>query len=285
MGVPPGWWGQKAASPWYVARPSNIASEAAIPFAFAASISSLEYEKAHSSGASTTPSKETSSTATTFLTSPPSNRSYRDLQSSKAWLRTTLRRPCRLALLPPERGQVQEHRGRDQMFATARERGVGMEDPLVLAQEHADAWLLALGVPRHAGLPVLGGAPVVVLGGHHGLVHRDVEVVVEVAAERGVPGEGPALLAPVGLDLLQRRAGDHGERSVVLVQMRQMPQVLRKVRATRASVFPLRVEHEVLDDELAVPLEHVEQTRLAVRPLENVVLLHLDHRQSLSLGA
>jgi hypothetical protein len=40
----------------------------------------------------------------------------------------------------------------------------------------------------------------------------------------------------------------------------------------------------VLHDKLPTPLEHIEQARLAVVPLESIVLLDLDHRQSPSLG-
>ena len=50
-------------------------------------------------------------------------------------------------------------------------------------------------------------------------------------------------------------------------------------RAARAALVPARVEHEVVDDELAAALEQVEQARLAVRALEDVVLVDLDHRQ------
>jgi len=44
-------------------------------------------------------------------------------------------------------------------------------------------------------------APVVVFDGGDGLVQRDVEVVVEVAAGGGVPEDGPADALPERLDL------------------------------------------------------------------------------------
>ena len=57
-----------------------------------------------------------------------------------------------------------------------------------------------------------GAVAVVVLDRLHSGVERDVEVVVEVAAVRRVPGERPALLGLVALDLLERGARDVGER-------------------------------------------------------------------------
>src|SRR6202047_5577345 len=44
-----------------------------------------------------------------------------------------------------------------------------------------------------------------------------------------------------------------------------------------------RCKHEVVNDQLAAPLEHIEQIRLAVRPLEQIVLSDLAHREPASL--
>ena len=55
-------------------------------------------------------------------------------------------------------------------------------------------------------------------------------------------------------------------------------------RAARAPVLPLRIEHEVVDDQLPATLEHVEQTHGAVRAVEHVVLLDLDHGEVAALG-
>jgi hypothetical protein len=54
--------------------------------------------------------------------------------------------------------------------------------------------------------------------------------------------------------------------------------------AERAAVVPGRVEHEVLDDELARPAEEVEERRRAARPLEDVLLLDRHHRQAPPVG-
>src|SRR5262245_32657011 len=50
-------------------------------------------------------------------------------------------------------------------------------------------------------------------------------------------------------------------------------------RAARAAVLPVRIEHEVVDDQLGSALEHVDESRRTVRTVEDVVLLDLDHWQ------
>jgi hypothetical protein len=68
------------------------------------------------------------------------------------------------------------------------------------------------------------------------------------------------------------------------VQVGEIAVLVNPARAARAAVVPGRVEHEVIDDQLAPPLEEVEQARLAVGALEDVVLFDLDHRQPPTLG-
>src|SRR5687768_5826039 len=55
--------------------------------------------------------------------------------------------------------------------------------------------------------------------------------------------------------------------------------LVRAGRAAGTPVLPLRIEHEVLDDELAASLEEAGQADLAVRSLEDVVLVDPHHRQ------
>src|SRR5437763_12681185 len=49
--------------------------------------------------------------------------------------------------------------------------------------------------------------------------------------------------------------------------------------AAGATVFPARVEHEVVDDQLPSALEHVEEAGRARRPFEHVIGVDLDHRE------
>lgn len=59
-------------------------------------------------------------------------------------------------------------------------------------------------------------------------------------------------------------------------------------RTTRATLVQrlarLPQPHEVVDDELMATLEQVQQARLAVRTLEDIILLDQDHWQSAALG-
>ena len=62
-----------------------------------------------------------------------------------------------------------------------------------------------------------------------------------------------------------------------------MPDLVEESRAAAAAGVPFGGEHEVVDDELVPLLEEVEQDGVAVTALEDVLLLHLDHRQSAAL--
>src|SRR5680860_918143 len=84
-------------------------------------------------------------------------------------------------LLPAVRDQVEEAERRAKVLDPASERLVGVEDPFAVAQEHAKGVVLA-----------------VADGG--------VEVVVEVAAVRRVPGRGPTHPLLVGRQLRVGRA-------------------------------------------------------------------------------
>jgi hypothetical protein len=56
-------------------------------------------------------------------------------------------------------------------------------------------------------------------------------------------------------------------------------EVVRPERAVRAPVVGFRIEHEVIDDELAVVVEQVRQRLLAGGSLEHELLRHLLPRQ------
>src|SRR5580704_5720672 len=87
--------------------------------------------------------------------------------------------------LPATGGQVEPLVGAVDHVGAPRVAGVGVEDAIAAAQEGTEAVYLA-GPP----LPVrseLIKVPVVVLDRGHGRVEGDVEVVVKIAAERGVP--------------------------------------------------------------------------------------------------
>src|ERR1700735_1648657 len=134
------------------------------------------------------------------------------------------------------------------------------------------------GAPGLANVGQLLRGPEVVLDGRDTLIESDVEVVVEVASLRRIPREGPAHPLPERLYLADRRPGYRGVRGRVGMQVSQVTDAIGLVGADRAALVPGRVEHEVLHDELSPALEQVQQAGLAVRALEDVVLLDFDGR-------
>src|ERR671916_782839 len=191
-------------------------------------------------------------------------------------------------LLAPERRQVEEVVGPTGRLQAPGVLRVGVEHPAVHLQEAAAARhldrLVAEVVLAAGG--VLGPGAVVVHGRRHRLVDRDAEVVVEVGSVRRVPGDVPALLALPALELGQRRPRHHGVARVAGVEVLEEAgrELVGPRRAAGAAVLPRRVEHEVVDDELVPPVEQVAQADGALRALQRVVLVDLDHRQLAPFG-
>src|SRR5260221_6198498 len=154
-----------------------------------------------------------------LMTSPPSTREVGN--------RATRVVGAALRLLPvllaTERGLVEEVVGAARRLRAARERRVGVEHVVADAEEATLPGLLARFTgheeSRLAALFVLGLRPVVVFDRRDRLVERDVEVVVEVAAERRIPGERPTPLGLVDLDLGQGRPRPDRERRVACVEL------------------------------------------------------------------
>src|SRR5258708_830126 len=111
------------------------------------------------------------------------------------------------------------------------------------------------------------------------------QVAVEFVGARRQPLERPAHALPERLDLLDRCARDGDQRNVALSQVHDVGvEVVRPERARRASFLPVRAEHEVVDDKLALAGEEVGERLLPVRAVEDVVLLDLLPRQLLAFG-
>jgi hypothetical protein len=90
-----------------------------------------------------------------------------------------------------------------------------------------------------------------------------VKVVVEIAAKRRNPGDAPSPLRFISVEHGQGGSRHHHERRVALLEERQIAQGVDPSRAARTPVrLPCRVEHEVLDDELATAEEEIPETPL-----------------------
>jgi hypothetical protein len=63
-----------------------------------------------------------------------------------------------------------------------------------------------------------------------------------------------------------------------------MSDLVQEARAAATAGVPLGREQGAVYDELAAPLEEVEQRGLAVSALEHVLRVDLDHRQPAPLG-
>jgi hypothetical protein len=146
--------------------------------------------------------------------------------------------------------------------------------------EHADARRLL------AREPVRAVVVVDVALGHFVLRERHVIVVVEVVPVGRHPLEAPAHALLEGLDLGQRRPRNRHQRHVPGIQVHDVAvEIVGRPGAARATLLPLRPEHEVIDDQLAAAVEEVGESLLALRPVEVIGLVDLDPGQLAPLGA
>ena len=67
--------------------------------------------------------------------------------------------------------------------------------------------------------------------------------------------------------------------------MGEVADVVDDHRTAVAAFVPGRTEHEVVQDQLSASFEQIEQAGLAVRALEDVILLDPDHGQPPALGS
>src|SRR5918996_2539306 len=214
-------------------------------------------------------------------------------------------------LVAPLGGAVEPLVYAPEAVQSARIGRIGVVDDAVLERERAHARPLARvrghvgsGHGRERSVPVgcrargyLGDgrlvaaqpqrrlAPVVVFDASLALLllgEPDAEVDVEVAAERGRPGEGPPHPPLVRLQLRKRRPRHRRKRDVVVGQVDD--EAVEAVRDRRAGRTPRRVvgpEHEVVDEELRAPSEEVCQRGAPLVDLKSILLVDPDPRQLL----
>ena len=178
--------------------------------------------------------------------------------------------------------------------------GISVVDDAVLERERAHARPLARVRGRvgsgHGGeigdrlhdrrhVHCVPAAPVVVFDDCLALLllgERDVEVEVEVAAERGRPGKRPAHPALVGLE---RASGARDTAENVTSWFAQGGRRSRQTRPQSPSRPDIRrivgPKHEVIDEELRASSEQIGKRRHALVGLETVLLVNSNPRQPL----
>src|SRR5258708_10510511 len=184
--------------------------------------------------------------------------------------------------LTAERREIEQVVGVEQRVEAALVGRVRVEQAIAVPEEDAQPFPLAFVRPACG----LGGDRRVVVARMR-LVESHPEVVIEVGPERRHPRKGPAHALLEGFDLVEGRARDHGECGVARGEMHEAAcEVVGDVGAGRAPVCtPIRTEHEVIGEELALPLEQIGERAASLRPLEQVLLLDCHHRQLAPLGA
>lgn len=177
--------------------------------------------------------------------------------------------------------QVEVVVGADQDVEATGIGGVGVEDVAgFVAIEDAQAWEFAFG----------GVGFFVVVGGYSGGgvfgFKADTEVIVEVAALRRDPVEGPAHAAFERLEFGEGGAGDGDHGDVVVGQVLVgAVDVVGEEGAALAAFCPAGAEHEVVDDQLAAAAEQVGEAQFAVGTLEAVGFVDFYPGQGAAFGA
>src|SRR5262249_17506543 len=115
------------------------------------------------------------------------------------------------------------------------------------------------------------------------LGERDVEVEVELVAERRGPRKRPPQPPLVRLKLNKRRPRHRPEHHAMIGQVNREPvESVRDTRAGRAPRLVVWAEHEVVDEELRAPAEEICQPRASLIGIESILLVHANPRQVLA---
>jgi hypothetical protein len=164
-----------------------------------------------------------------------------------------------------------------------------LPNPVSALDKAAMTWHLPLDLELlTSGLDLIL-ASVVILNRRDIRILRDVEVKVEVIPIRTHPRKYPAHAFLVRVDLGNRRARDTDKRRVARSEVLEGRDVVCEEGARRTAGVPGGIEHEVVDDELAMGAEEVGQrdTRFfagSIERSEGIRLGHFDDGQVTALG-
>src|SRR5579863_3248987 len=167
--------------------------------------------------------------------------------------------------------QVEEHVSAEPALIAASIRRIRMEDgTVVIFEKHAGAVKVLHRSVDHFIVVVDLALGHVVFGETH------VIIVVEVAAVGRYPVEAPTHALFVRFDFSERCARDRDEGYIVMCDMLiGTIDMVGKERASQASRLPTGTEHEVINDQLAAPVEEIGERLLAIGRVEYILLLDL----------
>jgi hypothetical protein len=157
----------------------------------------------------------------------------------------------------------------DQDVEPARVGRIGVEDRTVpILVERADAGgFLAREISHLVVVVNLALGRFILREGH-------VMIAVEVPSVGGHPPEAPAHALPEGLKLGKGRSRDDDHGDVAGGKVRDHAiEMVGDERAVPAAFPPARAEHEVIDDELAAPVEELGERLPAAWRVESIRLL------------
>jgi hypothetical protein len=182
--------------------------------------------------------------------------------------------------ISPFRRPVEEVVDTEQFVKATTERGIGMEDiPRGVFGERAEAG-------RFFRREVHGGVVVDFPGSQFLLAEGDLEVVVKTVGLGGHPGKTPTHAFLEGCDLLEGGTRDRGEGNVALDEVRvHTVKTVRRHRTTGTPFLPVRAKHEVVDGQLAAPIEEFGQGLLPYRGIKYIVLLNAYPGERAALSA
>jgi len=111
---------------------------------------------------------------------------------------------------------------------------------------------------------------------HAFLREGNAVVEVEVVSSGGHPVEFPAHALLEGLKLREGRTGNGHQRHIVMAQVKvYRVDVVGDKGTTLATFLPAGTEHEVINHQLAAPVEEFREGHVALGPLKHILLLHL----------
>lgn len=184
-------------------------------------------------------------------------------------------------ILPSQWSKIQQSIRHKQRVKSSCKRRVSMKDLVPLSEKHTHPWTLSLHKSPHHWIPVIQYfllVLVIILDRSNSLIIGDMEVVVEIRAERRIPREVPTHSLFEFLDLSNWSTRNEYQACLSGMQVAKCGREVVCLKGTSvAADFVLGCEHEVLDDELLAAVKEVCECDFAFGTIEGVLLVDLYH--------